>query len=158
IPNGAFRNTGLTEITIPEDITSIGGSAFYGCSRLRTVNFNARNCMDFISTNDHFGNCQSLRTVIFGDNVRRIPNHALSGIASLESITIGSRVNEIGNNAFARCTGLDEIINKAASPQTVNANVFDRVDITKCKLKVPAASLNTYRNAAVWKDFGTITQ
>jgi len=30
------------------------------------------------------------------------------------------------------------------------------VDISNCTLRVPAASLDAYRNAPVWRDFGNI--
>ena len=158
IPNNAFSNTGLTSVTIPEGITSIGAGAFRDNSRLTTVYFNARNCADVTSTNYHFYNNAALETVVFGDNVRRIPAFALSGISNLETITIGSRVNAIGSYAFANLSNLTEIINKAVTPQTFAANsfVFNNVNRANIRLSVPANALDTYRNAAEWKDFGNI--
>lgn len=34
-----YENTGLTEITIPENIRSIGSDVFYGCTNLKTITF-----------------------------------------------------------------------------------------------------------------------
>jgi hypothetical protein len=39
----------LTEISIPRTITKIGGHAFKGCDHLRTVNYNANNCVSAAS-------------------------------------------------------------------------------------------------------------
>lgn len=158
IAASAFTKSRIKSIIIPKGITNIGGSAFRGSSRLETIYFDARNCTDFISTNYHFADCPMLESVVFGDNVRRIPEHVLSGLSSLELVTIGSRVTTIGDNAFENCSGLVEIINQAAKPQTINANVFARVDKTACTLKVSAESKNAYRAALVWKDFLIVTQ
>jgi hypothetical protein len=35
----AFANTGLTSLTLPSTLQSIGSGAFYGCSDLKTINF-----------------------------------------------------------------------------------------------------------------------
>lgn len=41
ILSSAFENTGLTSITIPNGVTSIGPYAFSNCTKLKTVNFKA---------------------------------------------------------------------------------------------------------------------
>ena len=46
IEKEAFKDCkDLTEISIPRTITKIGGHAFKGCENLRTVNYNANNCV-----------------------------------------------------------------------------------------------------------------
>ena len=37
VGNGTFMNAGLTEITLPDSLTGLGMSVFYGCASLRTV-------------------------------------------------------------------------------------------------------------------------
>lgn len=44
IGDNAFRQTGLTEITLPENLTNIGKSAFSACRKLATIYFNATEC------------------------------------------------------------------------------------------------------------------
>ncbi|MBQ7368284.1 MAG: leucine-rich repeat protein [Clostridia bacterium] len=44
IGDNAFRQTGLTEITLPESLTKIGRNTFSYCSSLTTIYFNATEC------------------------------------------------------------------------------------------------------------------
>ncbi len=107
IPENFVRDCrGLTSVTIPNSVTSIGGFAFEYCSGLTTLNFNAINCQDFnycpfIGT--------SLTTVNIGDSVQRIPAYFVSGCSGLTSITIPNSVTSIGGSAFRGCSGLTSI-------------------------------------------------
>jgi len=154
IESSAFKGTSITELTIPENVTTIiGGGVFMNSPRLRTVYFNAVSCEDVASSSLDFGNSPLLDTIVFGDSVRRIPGNMFQSLSGLESITIGSRVNEIGRYAFSGCANLEVIINRANRPQAIHFTVFDNIDKTFCTLRVPSASLNAYRAADVWKDF-----
>jgi len=48
------------------------------------------------------------------------------------------------------------VTNRAATPQTIDADVFFYADLAACTLYVPAASLDAYRAAEGWKEFGAI--
>ena len=39
IKDAAFRQTGVSEIVLPDSVNSVGGSAFYGCSSLKSAEF-----------------------------------------------------------------------------------------------------------------------
>ena len=78
------EDTEVTELVIPDDITSIGDYAFYGCS--------------------------ALTSVTIGNNVESIGASAFSGCSKLSSITIPASVTSIGNNAFKNCTQLAQVI------------------------------------------------
>ena len=43
------------------------------------------------------------------------------------------------------------------TPITINANVFEFVATNGIDLKVPSSSVNTYKNADIWKGFSSIT-
>ena len=112
--NFAYGCSGLTEITIPKNITSIGSESFNGC-RLTTLNFNAITCRDFTpayyndSNNNriYYGSFDTyLTTVNIGDSVQRIPANFVRGCSGLTEITIPENVTTIGSYAFNGCNGL----------------------------------------------------
>ena len=111
IANSAFDGcSGLTSVTIPNSVTSIGEGAFRYCIGLTEVNYNATNCTTMGSSNNPvFSGCSSLSTVNIGDNVQNIPSYAFYGCSGLTSITIPNSVTSIGEGAFRNCSGLTSI-------------------------------------------------
>ena len=104
----------LTSVTIPNSVTSIGNLAFYGCSSLITLNFNATNCQDFeyfYYNGDYYlpFSGTSLTTVNIGDNVQRIPDFFVRDCNGLTSVTIPNSVTSIGGSAFYGCSGLTSV-------------------------------------------------
>lgn len=47
------------------------------------------------------------------------------------------------------------VINHATKPQTISHSVFSGVNLAGCTLRIPAEAVETYRQAEVWKDFGS---
>lgn len=63
--------SGLTSVTIPNSVTSIGLSAFSHCSGLTSVTFNAEKCTKMGSDNYLvFKGCTSLTSLTIGDKSR----------------------------------------------------------------------------------------
>jgi hypothetical protein len=93
-----FRDcTGLTSITIPNNITEIGDDAFQDCTGLTTVTFHCKEIGSWFRYN------QSIKNVVIGNEVTRIGYNAFNGCKSLTTITIPSNVTSIGNCAFYDC-------------------------------------------------------
>ena len=106
----------LTSITIPSSVTSIGGSAFSGCTGLTSIKVSAGN-----TKYDSRNNCNAIietatntliagcKNTIIPNSVTSIDNYAFSGCSSLTSITIPNSVTSIGSHAFYYCSGLTSI-------------------------------------------------
>ena len=113
IGSSAFYNcSGLTSVTIPNSVTSIGSSAFLGCSGLTsvTINSNAVASKSYTIANNLssvFGS--QVKEYIFGEGVQQIGNCALYCCSGLTSVTIHNSVTSIGERAFYDCDGLTSV-------------------------------------------------
>ena len=141
---------------LPKTITELYG---YTCDCLKSITFeegyNCRtipnlngthieqiefpeNSADFPGNTDgyYFSNCPYLKTVVIPEN------------------WIGTRLPQY---AFRKCPRLQTFICKKLIPLTIQySTTFEDTTIYACNLYVPAESINLYRTAKGWKDFGTI--
>ena len=78
-------------LTIPNSVTLIYNSAFYGCSGLTG-------------------------TLTFPNSVTSIPSYAFYGCSGFTSLIIGNSVTSIGDGAFSECSGLTSITCEAIMP------------------------------------------
>ena len=142
IGSSAFSNSNcrrLTSITIPESVTSIGSSAFFGCTGLTSITIPEG---VLIIKNGAFTSCSGLTSIIVDsknvvydsrnncnaiiettsniliagcvnsiipESVTSIGIDAFCGCKSLTSIIIPESVTSIGDYAFEGCTGLTSI-------------------------------------------------
>ena len=107
IGGSAFSGcTALTSVTIPNSVTSIGGSAFSGCTALTSVTI--PNSVTSIGGSAFYG-CSGLTSIVIPNSVTSIGDYAFSGCTALTSIEIPNSVTSIGKEAFHNCTSLKDL-------------------------------------------------
>ena len=80
----------VTDLVIPDGVTSISDSVFYNCKAIASVNT--------------------------GNTVKAIGSYSFAGCDNLKNVTLGSSVTSIGKNAFQYCKELKEVYSYAEEP------------------------------------------
>ena len=97
----AFEDcSGLTSVSIPNSVTSIGDYAFFNCSGLTSVTI--PNSVTSIGKSA-FSNCSSLTSVTIPNSVTSIGDNAFRNCSGLTSVSIPNSVTSIENGAFSGC-------------------------------------------------------
>ena len=126
IGSSAFYGcSGLTSITIPDGVTSIEGWAFQNCSGLTSVTIGN----SVTSIGDYaFAYCSSLTSVTIPNSVTSIGYGAFYNCSSLASVTIGNSVTSIGDYAFAYCRSLTSISvdDNNQSYKSIDGNLYTK--------------------------------
>ena len=104
----AFMNNDcLVSVIIPENVTGIGESAFYGCENLTSVTIGE----GVVGIDNYaFERCINLTSIVIPNNVKSIGEEAFAYCDGLASVTIGSGVETIGDDAFTNCDALVSIV------------------------------------------------
>ena len=93
-------------MNIQEGVTSIGNSAFSGCSSLTNIIIpEGITSIDWYT----FRNCSSLKSINIPEGVTSIGQEAFKGCTSLENIVIPEGVKSIGDRIFDGCSSLESI-------------------------------------------------
>ena len=101
-----FGCSGLTSLTIPNSVTSIEMYAFAECSGLTSVSI--PNSLTSLGTGIFWG-CSSLASVTIPNSVTSIGAYAFRECSSLTSVTIPNSVTQIAQDAFHDCSGLTSV-------------------------------------------------
>ena len=123
------ETTEITNLIIPNSVTSIGDWAFCGCD--------------------------GLTSVTIPNSVITIGDWAFHWCTGLTSVNIGNGVKSIGKD-FAYCKELTDVYCYADKIPSAEAEAFSYSNIWNATLHVPAASIEQYKTATPWINFGTI--
>lgn len=101
----AFADSGITEIVLPEGITTLEDHVFWGCENLETVvlpdGMTALN-------EGAFQDCASLKQIDLPDGITTLGGWVFNGCTSLTRIDLPESLQSVGENAFTG-SGLREV-------------------------------------------------
>ena len=122
---------GCKTTIIPNSVAEIGDNAFYN---------------------------SALESITIPTGTTKIGRSAFNNSILLSSITLSATLIEISDWAFADCLSLNTIICYAIEPPTISSNTFfgSNPIYNNPTIYVPAESVEAYKNADQWKDFGQI--
>jgi hypothetical protein len=106
IGNYAFEMSSLTNVTIPNSVTTIGIYAFSECTNLTSVTI--PNSVTNLGLGV-FYECPSLTSVTIPNSVTSIGEAVFYKCSSLTNVTIGNSVTSIGYFAFEECYSLTSV-------------------------------------------------
>lgn len=146
IPERGFSECdNLSNLNIPDSITSIGNYAFEKCQSLSNVKLPS--VITSIGEGT-FISCHALQGIVIPDSVQTIGDFAFYLCGDLVSITIPSGVTSIGQSAFA--AGLESITVLAQTPPSAGADLFASGTPT---IYVPVGCAEAYKAADGWSTY-----
>lgn len=142
----------LTDITLPEGITSIGADAFEGCTNLQSLTIPEG--VTSIEA-DAFKDCTSLKSVTLPEGVTSIGARVFNGCTNLQSVNIPEGVTSIEADAFKDCTSLKSVT-LPEGVTSIGSNTFSGCTaLQSVSLPDSIASIgaNAFKNCLSMKSF-----
>ncbi len=122
----------ITDVTIPQGITSIGIAAFVFCNGLESVSI-----PDSVTNigSSAFFNCTALTGIVLPDGIQAVPDYLCYGCIRLSDASLPDSAESIGTAAFYNCQSL-ESISLPGNLTSVGNSAFDSCT-SLCDLTLP---------------------
>lgn len=176
----AFRESGVTVLTIPEGVTRVQTRAFYGCESLISVDLPDsivsledeafRYCTSLADVDmngaahigfEAFRDCRSFINITISDTVVFLGDGAFYVCRAVETVYVGAGIDSIPDRAFGYCDSIVEVefgspITEFGSYSFYRALVLTQIDTSHAAVIGSCAFLECRMLAAV--DLGSIVE
>ena len=172
ISDSAFKNQPIETIKIPKSVTSIGSSAFYGCTQLTSFELDEGSIITALPSS-LLANCTSLTTIVIPKSVKTIDS-SFSGCTALATVTFASNsalttlkgsfkgtaitsieipksVTTLDSSTFENCAALTQVTFASDSLLgKINASCFKGSGLTSIEIpaKVTTLGSSVFENCA----------
>ena len=128
--DGCFWDcTGLTSITIPNSVTSLGDYCFQDCTGLTSITI--PNSVTTLGEGC-FSECTGLTSITIPNSVTSIGNYAFYGCSDLTNIRMKSSTPPTtGNNVFANCSNLTTVYVPKGAKEAYNVKQWNSYEIVE---------------------------
>ena len=120
----AFKNAGLTSLSLGENVTSIGSEAFRENTSLQSVDIPTR----LTAIPDYCFYSTGLTSVTIPDNITSIGSGAFNVCSNLASVTIGTGVTTVGDYVFSNCRSLTSLVIRSVDLSSWGRGCFSYTD------------------------------
>lgn len=119
ISSGAFQNSHITSVRIPETVVEIEASAFSNCENLTTIGI--KEGLLSIGENS-FNGCVNLLNVDFPNSLKTIGSGGFANCKSLSQINLPCSMTNLGASAFMNCENVRSV--SLSNISILEANTF----------------------------------
>jgi len=143
----AFWQSKVTQVQIPNSVTSIGIAAFADAEDLTDITLPLR----LTSVSRYMLAGTSVSNIVLPEGVKTIGMGAFEDCSKLHSIFLPATLQDIGTKAFSYCNGLMEIYSDAATPPHAANDAFEGCENVSVML-ADASTTQRYSNNDIWGD------
>ena len=143
-------NTSITGVEIPESVTTVGDSAFQGCTALTSVAL-----QNALIGNSMFRGCTGLTSFAVPETVTSVGDYAFAGDTGLTSISFPDALTELGDYVLDGCTGITSLTLPSALTSISEGMVQGMTGLTELDIPEGVASVgaNAFKNCSALATF-----
>ena len=139
----------LTSIVLQPGLTTVEDGALHYCRNLQTVSIPS----SLTSIGQRFLSSSKVEHVKIPEGVTELKFQFLDNCSELKTVELPASLTTTEGYFCGRCPKLQSVTCNAATPPALGGDAFKNVVLSGVTLKVPAASVNAYEGAPIWKDF-----
>lgn len=151
IGDWAYAQTLITRAVIPASVTSLGWGAFVLSPSLASVALPSS--LSAVPPLLLAGNDKLTAVDLSQSSADSIGAYALYNLSRVPEMTLPSTIQHLGTRAMAGMTGLQQIVSRAEAVPDLGEAVWQGINQPSVVLKVPAMSVDNYRNTEQWREF-----